>query len=533
MESYFEDQVFLLSSREALPEVMFHGYAFVGADYIFGQGGAEKWEAQSDALIPPGEDGCYAIARRHGNALKIGTDFSGNKKVFYYHDPRIWAVSNSVYVLAEYLKSQKVALVPNYAQLLLAGHGRGSSFFNQLSTFDTIVGGVRLLPRGWELLIDRSKLEIRPQDLKPARNYEEGLEKFVTQWVARLGTLVSLKDAAVSCDLTGGQDSRAIFSLLRRSIDLSNGANAALRINCGVPASGDRRDIEVAEMICSKVGMPLNSAIPRSGRAISGEQSYKSWRDLCLGVYWPIYFPSGRPWPRRISIGGGGGGNNRLFYGMERVQSFLDILSRKTLPAWLVDQYRRELDGAMSVLDVVDPSDAPGLVKHYRNFRGRCHAGRGPQYAVEFCPLASADLQRACDAPGASERIRHGIVNYDIIHNSARDLLDLRFDSKKKDMTAERRSLLKDLDLSFDVPAGRPYIEQDAVESPVKGGSIPLVCLRDAYRAAIDRSEVVNFWGDEFIKGASKCLDEAVEKRRFNHAVDGQPIAAVIATSIF
>jgi hypothetical protein len=533
MEPYFEDQVFLLSSRDAIPEVMFHGYGFVGADYVFGQGGAERWEEQNDALIAPGEDGCYAIARRHGRGLRIGTDFSGNKKVFYYHDPRIWAVSNSVYVLAAYLKSQKIALVPNYAQLLVAGHGRGSSFFNQLSTFDTIVAGIRLLPRGWELIVDRTTIELRPQNPMPASSYEEGLRKFIARWVARLGTLVALEDASVSCDLTGGQDSRAIFSLLRRSIDLSAGANARLRINCGVPASGDRRDIEVAEMICAKVGMPLNGAIPRSGRAISGEQSYKSWRDLCLGVYWPVYFPSGRPWPHRISIGGGGGGNNRIFYSMDRVQSFLDGISRKTPSAWVVEQYRRELDGAMSTLDVVDASDAPGLVKHYRNFRGRCHAGRGPQYAVEFCPLASADLQRACDAPGASERIQHGIVNYDIIHNAASDLLELRFDSRKKDVTPERRSLLKDLDLSFEVAAGHAYIEQDPAEPAAKGGSSPLECLRDDYHAAVSRSEVASFWGADVLDAASRSLDEAVEKRRFNHAVDGQPIAAVIATSIF
>lgn len=534
MEPYFKDQVFLLSSREALPDVMFHGYGFAGTDYIFGQVGAEMWEAQNGACIEPGEDGCYAIARRVGEGLRIGTDFSGNKKVFYYHDQRIWAVSNSVYVLAQHLKSQGIALVPNHAQLLLAGHGRGSSFFNQMATFDTIVSGIKLLPRGWALTIDKWKAEVRPlQDPSPIRNYEEGLSRFITRWVARLGTLVSMREAAISCDLTGGQDSRAIFSMLRRSIELAGGANAGLRINCGIPASGDRRDIEVAEAICSKVGMPLNNAIPRTGRGISGEQSYKSWRDLCLGVYWPVYFPSGRPWPHRISIGGGGGGNNRLFYSMERVQSFLDNVAAKTSCPWLVDQYGRELDGAMATLDVVDPSSAPALVKHYRNFRGRCHAGRGPQYAVEFCPLASADLQKACDAPGASERIQHGIVNYDIIHNSAGDLLELRFDSKKKDMTPERRSLLKDLDLSFAVPAGRSFIEPGAAMSSDKGGPSPLECLREEYRAAIQRPGIVSFWGAEFIRDASRSIDEAIEKKRFNHAVDGQPIAAVVATSTF
>ena len=127
-----EEQYFVFSSNKINPRSFFQGYCFIGSDYIFGNEGSKKLYEEKGIAINGGEDGCYVVAEEIANGFSFSSDFSGNKKIFYYWVPGYWVVSNSIYLIIEQLKKNKFFLTANYSQLAAIGVSTGS-FYNQLS----------------------------------------------------------------------------------------------------------------------------------------------------------------------------------------------------------------------------------------------------------------------------------------------------------------------------------------------------------------------------------------------------------------
>lgn len=527
-------EAFLFSSWLEVPDRFFQGYCFVGSDYIFGAEGAEEYLEATGRRVGGGEDGCYVSVRRCGSQYDFDTDVSGNKKLFYYFESGEWAVSNSLALLVDHVRRNGVALTPNFAQLSAAGRGSRSPFHNQLSTFSTIANGVRLVPARARLRIGVHGARIEQMKLpQTIGDYRCLINQTVALWQNRFATLLSTEGASIGCDLTGGLDSRVVFALLQRARTALGGAESAhVRIKSG---TGPRNagDLAVAQEICRAYRCELNGRRLATLARRSPTAAYAGWRDLCLGVYHPIYFPGSAPHPLRIAFGGGGGENYRPFYKGSAGHEFISRRSAVLQPRWLAHQYEVELASTFAYLNSVYPTGHDLLMAHYRQFRNRMHSGRAPQYSVTFSPLGTRLLEEASGiAPPGS--LRSGQINYDIISVAMPDLLEFRFDSESKSPSKEVRERLVRGPLSLDVTPGRSFFRAPPASALSEGAGTQSVwgLLEAAYQAACDVAMVNEFWGAEFLGTAGDILSDAVRARSFRHAVDGQPISAVLATAM-
>lgn len=82
------------------------------------------------------------------------------------------------------------------------------------------------------------------------------MRDFVNLWVSRFETLLSC-DVLIKADLTGGLDSRAVFSMLQNAKQRLGYSNASIKIHCGASPI-DLVDRDVATAVCKNQNLTLN-----------------------------------------------------------------------------------------------------------------------------------------------------------------------------------------------------------------------------------------------------------------------------------
>lgn len=469
--------------------------------------------------------------RRSGRDVEFHTDYVGNKKLFYYWDCGFWAVSNSISLLISHLRGKGVRVTANLAQLTAIGSGKGPAL-NQVVSYHTIAHGIYLVPPAATLRIGAAGLMITRLRSERPESFALSLADFLSAWLSRFQTLLATDFVKVQCDLTGGVDSRTVFGLLSAASARMASAHANVRIKSGT-TRGDDTDLVIAKEICDKYGFDLNPPRPVQPGRFSAEESFRSWQMLCLGAYHPIYFPTNGPRGNNVSFGGGGGENHRPFFKDASVDEFIEkrasTIQQEAVRQQFVDELRStfrllaELDG-----DAIDP-----LILHYRHFRSRFHAGRAAQYGVLFSPLSSGLLERAVSAV-APKDLAAGLVNFQIMHTLDAELLSLRFDHPKKAPAEFVRRALIDIEPAAASPGRCFGLQNDhAVISAVRSTSTTWSLLRDEYERCASIPYVSHFWGRKFLSDTKAIVERAAECGKLDHAVDGQPASAVLATALF
>ena len=523
------NQVFLFASNKENPDAFFQGYCFYENDYIFGDQGAKDFYANKGVEIGGGEDGCYVTARKSGQEYTFSCDFSGNKKVFYYWTPDIWVVSNSIFMIAEHLKSSSVKIKANYTQLKAIGIHRGT-IFNQLYSINTLIEGVKLLPTGASLNISVAGYVInKHKNRKVFDTYEEGLAFFIRTWIARLAGLLN-NDIEIQSDLTGGADSRTVFSILKHAYDITNKYESKLSFRSGATDT-NKLDLEIAQNICEFYSLQLNNRSLKILNRFSGEDSYFSWKSLCLGIYHPVYFPSHGPQHHIVNLGGAGAENHRHFYKHQSINAFIESGASKITPNWLAYNFKAEIESEMNRMCSVNPNTDP-LILHYREYRNRMHSGRTPQYKTSFNPLGSKILQDVSDVAGA-RKIRNGQINYDIMATLLPALLEIPFDHPSKELNENRKQDLTVLHDWGTLELGNVYIDSDIKDTKPEVTKSALELLNIDFKKAKTTTFNKDFLGEEFITKASFIMSEALKNKKFPHAIDAQYIVAVIAGGLF
>src|SRR5699024_1506796 len=164
----------LLSSTLQPPSDYFEGYCFAGADFISGNDGAVKYEKEKEKSLTPGNDGCYVIVRQTPAGVEVGTDGRGSMKLFLFQRNNIWAVSTSLTVLVDYLRSRGLAVTPKpeiMKALVLPG-----SFTQQLISSQTMYQDIRLVPSFEKLVIDGHQVRTaRAYEVTEELPYDEAL----------------------------------------------------------------------------------------------------------------------------------------------------------------------------------------------------------------------------------------------------------------------------------------------------------------------------------------------------------------------
>ena len=537
------DNTFLFSSETENPDHFFQGYFFHDADYVFGEAGFDAFSRKRGVNRLVREDGCYVQMEKRNSSYRFSADYSGYKKIFYFWDDGFWIVSNSLYQIVECLRQNGYPVLPNISQLAAAAtegtfypSGRGS-FFGQLTTFDTIVQGVRCAPMNGALWIGSSGVQIEKDELPHlGGDYRDHLTRFISTSAARLQTLMRESFVQIACDLTGGLDSRVVFALLLSGIgDSGLGADKRLQIRSSTQPNA-RKDQAVAGKICAHLGLSLNGSLREKPKRLSGDSSYALWRDLCLGVYYPIYFPYAAISPGMIHLSGGGGENHRPFYGQflgapsaetfvaSRTSNIALRAARPDFEAALHHAVDTIMDGAPRHLDV--------LATHYRHFRNRFHTGREPQYTVAL-PLLASKLLDNCTAVAGEARFRNAQMHYDILFNVKSELLDFPFDKWRKCPSRVVHQSVTSIHGAVSMPAGACFIGNAPMTAGSRNKEPRAV---DFLRAEFSRAKAgfaADFLGSTYLRRAQRAVEAATHTNSFSGPVESKRVAVVLAAGMF
>lgn len=523
-----ETQVFLCASNLDNPKKMFQGYCFVGSDYIFGEEGRSKFEEEYEVSIEGGEDGCYVVSSFQDDVYSFSCDYSGNKKIFYYWDNGFWVVSNSIFLIVEHLKKSGIFIKPNFSQLATISVDKGNAF-NQIYSENTFVDNIKLLPVGYTLEVSTSNIRfvfVKPDII--ISSYEEGLKLFISTWISRLAGLIE-SGVEIQSDLTGGADSRTVFALLTKAVEVA-GASEKPKIRSGSTPDNDL-DLRIATAITEKYDFLINDRLKTKIQRYSAMESYHSWKTLCLGVYHPVYFPNNGPNSNIVRLGGAGAENHRKFYKFDDPESFISYYKDKVIPTFLsynvASDLKKEFKRINNLGLKVDP-----LVVHYRQYRNRMHSGRSPQYSALFNPLGCRVLDKVSELAG-DIRIENGQLNYDLMASLLPSILDIPFDSKSKELNEIRQDNLTIVDGWGGVLPGKVFLSDLPPAKFEKYSKSTLDLLNEDFQFAKKTEFVNEYFSSDFIKRSEQIMEDALNNNRFPHATSAQGIVAIIAAGLF
>lgn len=472
----------------------------------------------------------------------FGSDYGGYKKVLYYYDPlnKEWAVSNSLQILVKHLRDFGIHITLNLSQLYFHASAKGVAAQQPVS-FNTIANNIFLLPTNTTLVIDDSGIEVR-NNKKSKNDYEKlsynyMLSRYVAIWTARFETIFSEPDLVISQALTGGVDSRAVFSitsLARKKIASSEKAQHSFK--CG-KIRGDSRDLEIAEKITQRYGYELNENILKdTTRYLNGEETYSRWKNLSLGLYFPTYFDSRKTNPFHINISGGGGEKYRPYYRQSQDDTF-EKFSKRNLSQVESIPSRVEIEGTMinSMRYLVNNNGNDPLQLHYSEFRNRLHSGFFSQFIVDISPLNSYLLSDIAD--NFNKKISSSQLLYDLI-NLEPEVLKFEFDKEEKRPKALHISELTVFQgFSENVEKGKFYLDRNDLEKMDKSikddiNSYIFYLEKDVEKA-IGNEAINNIWDKEFIDKVEALVERLSNGGKLSHAMEGIPISSLIASSMF
>lgn len=533
--------VFLLSSFTKNTDSLFQGYCFIEEDFIFGEEGAENYLRTTGKYIPPNEDGCYVIANKVGNNYVIGADGAGYKKVLYYHNSQTgdWAVSNSINVIINHLRTKNIKLTPNLSALEMMAETR--TITQQPLSFSTIANEIYILPINAILTIGKTTLKVtKHSSVYPEyESYESILIDFVNMWSSRYATLLSNPDILIEQGLTGGLDSRAIFSLSELAHQqVGENVRADFRLKSGLTRGSDV-DLKVAQRIGSFYGRIINDAsgVNYKPKPLSNARRYEIWKNISLGLYKPIYMPGTEISYKKITIGGQGGENYRAQYGkiknVNDYDDFIMLQCKKLSDSNLKVKLALDMCRAMITTKQYYPygKDIDDLTLHYIQFRSRFHAGLFPQYRISFTPLSSKYLASIVTKNNYN-KIKSSQILYDLM-NLTEGLLDIPFDHDKKSPELSNIQQLMNIKSSISLKVGRIFIGDEASQDYQKSEQSLFSYLKEDFERAKQTNIVQKIWSKDFIDEATKTMDKAVVNNKLGHATEGIPISSIIAAGLF
>ncbi|WP_149194752.1 hypothetical protein [Luteimonas suaedae] len=517
----------LYSTFTPPPSTGFHGYCFVDSDYIFGAEGAAQYAAATGRVIGPGEDGCYISIERTSETVEFGADAAGTAKLFYYDKAGVWAVSNSLARLVDHLRENGVRLAPNLPQLDALSWG--ITFTKQVSSFATIFNEIRLLPSDRRLVLTPCGLREKARPEPSLLPYPDALRSFIDTWTSRFATLFLDDRIRITLDLTGGVDSRAIFALAKTGLARAD-VSPSRAIFRSATTPRWKKDLKIATSLAERYGIAVNPQEQAAQTKLSGEERYTRWREVCLGVYLPIYLHDSTVDPFTIHINGGGGENHRHFYPAVPASRFLRD-QRKRAPAYLYNEWLNDTEEALAYLADQNDTTEP-LILHYREFRNRFHTGRPPLYRTGFAPLTTTLFHRSAMLGGITHA---GQLNFDIMENLIPGLKDFRYDDPSKAPTDETLKNLTIVDLDQNATAGQTYIGDTTApqqQDRGRGDRKPMELIALEGTKALKKEAVVSFVDDSVLTQAQAVLESAVSAGNFEHATLAKGVSFVLAAEL-
>lgn len=375
----------------------FSGIAYSTSDIILSLSGLEKYYSENKSLLAL-NNGRYSLVLKNKSLKKaiIMTDLTGQDTLFYYQKSGFWAISNSLYKLVKKLIERGDTL-EIYRPSLFAYKVKHSIGLQPISN-NTIIDGIKILARNkyFEILDGEVFVRNRIVDALVIRNNDEYITNLVdvlSKHVSALSAIIkTLPKGAIRCDLTGGLDSRFLFSLI---------SNTNLIDKVKVSSNfRKKKDYLLANYMAGLKGLVIdNSSITEQPLLTNELGIFELYKKGNSGVYsGGIYKPSYHKSPATLHLHGGGGealrgqyvGTPRQVIGrleshFSNREEFLSV-KKEFLNYFLENN-----------LDINDPKS---MLIHARHFLSRFHFGRNWYRMLTnplFTPMCDIHLEALSD----------------------------------------------------------------------------------------------------------------------------------------
>lgn len=359
----------------------------------------------------PNGSGTYVLIRRAEGTITIEQDYLGSFGLYLYRQGGYFALSNSFFYLLEYLVgAHTLSLNQRFVDDLL--------FENLCSTAmgETAVNEIRMLDRRAQVTIftEDAKLEITHRSYGENEVYldtSEGmalLDSWYERW-SNLVTALARRGLDLNADLTGGFDSRLVFTLFMRDPSILDGVTVLSKDD---QLHTHAEDFKIASEIARRLGFTLNQRkVNQTRYPYSSDDSLLISYYAKLGFCKEMYYKDARNEGLRYHVTGAGGECLREYWSMGQSE-YVQRIARAARGVFSTELSERVESSIRSVLDGsfdelrrvqklvgrIDP-ESNLMADYYRDTRCRNHFGRACVEAMAaniltLTPLMDADLHR-------------------------------------------------------------------------------------------------------------------------------------------
>lgn len=528
------DYSFIFSSFEPMPDFFFQGYCYINNDLIMDYEGAILYPNS----IKPFNDGCYFTLFKEQERYVLGVDSNGFNKLYIYSSNGIWAVSNSIYNLAKFLHSKNIRLKSNYS--VLASLFNINTVSNQISTLSTVFNEIKLVPHEAYLEVLDNVISVKPKQHMEDKGYIGNLQRYVEIWISRIETLIVNDKIHITSELTGGIDSRVVYSLFYAALTRL-GIEEPKKVH--FRSSKDERyraDLSCATRIVDRYKGELNIKFESKRFKMAHDKAYQKWKDLNLGGYSPIYMPTWELYDDTIHFGGGGGEVHRSQYGRRELLTFAKGQKNHILRMFSVGQnfdLEELLDNYVfnMLVDVhevgsyASNNNIHPLVLHYREFRNRYHAGRSPQYGRTVAPLGS-DYLTACSSFCEIEKLNSNQILYDIMESLCPGLSTMPYDMESKFPSYDSIKSINIIPFSKESNPGKIYknLNKETYDKDLKDYKTPYFSFLKYEISDFIKNYDNKFFTEDYVKNVLDFMEQSIENKRFSHAAKASSVAHLL-----
>ncbi len=249
-QNFIPEDYFFVFDSESLDSVRERAYGYMIRDGVIYEG--TKKGDDIDSFVG-GNMGAYVALKLVDDDIVITQDNFGAFGIYIYENDFYFAVSNSLYLLADHVKRTHTLSINRDYCYAYAVLGQSTFAFTQ-----TIYNEIKMLPRNTILHINKAgrTYRIEKTDLRertvPINSKEaiDILDGWIYRWSSFFYSAVE-QDVKIMADLTGGYDSRlSVLPLLVSGADLRG-----VHFNSNESA---KADLKVAEEIGKKYGFAVN-----------------------------------------------------------------------------------------------------------------------------------------------------------------------------------------------------------------------------------------------------------------------------------
>ena len=427
VSDYIDSNFFIIDS-DNLEKVNseLYGYSIYNNNVIYNENLTDEMELNGD--------GSYIRILRNNNKIQISQDYNGSYGLYVYSFKEKFIISNSFLKLIEYIKD-KFPISINYDVAL-------SFIPAELCAIEyrqTMINEIESIPTNFILNINISTKTLSYEKINYNENTIsidslEGIELLDYWFYKWIGIIRNLKKTTnnIQVDLTGGFDSRIIFTLFLNS-NINMNRISVYSINTEI----HEEDYEISSMIADKFNFKLNKRLKKEFIYINPEDSMDLMNNIKLGYHKQYHFPIQISKNPVYLFGGLGGESLREYWNItpkEHTEKYMDYAGK--VAKEFIEPTKKVLDKSFKLLQSdfnLENETSKQLTELlYKEVRSKNHFGKNSimyylTNQIRLSPLLDSNLYKL-----KKEENDENLLFALIFIRYCPDLLDVKFDKGKK-----------------------------------------------------------------------------------------------------